>query len=160
DLRALNDSRMRYVFAMRTTSEADIEAARATFIDRNPLGSLEVAGTVDEASLPAQVAIARKLGVKLHAHLLEAEAQRAGDPVALLERAGALALGRDLIVAHAVHLTPAEIQLLGARGAVVSHQPLSNMRLASGIFPWASMKSAGIPIGLGIDGGTNDTTDA
>src|SRR5262249_26025632 len=49
---------------------------------------------------------------------------------------------------------------LAAHGNAVSHQPLSNMRLASGIMPYTDMTDAGIRIGLGLDGGTNDTADA
>jgi len=42
----------------------------------------------------------------------------------------------------------------------VSHQPLSNMWLASGIMRYPDIQEAGLRIGLGLDGGTNDTTDA
>src|SRR5262249_57208822 len=45
-------------------------------------------------------------------------------------------------------------------GVAVSHQPLSNMRLASGIMRYPEMQAAGIRIGIGLDGGTNDTVDA
>jgi 5-methylthioadenosine/S-adenosylhomocysteine deaminase len=41
----------------------------------------------------------------------------------------------------------------------VAHNPLSNMRLASGIMRYADVQNAEIRLSLGLDGGTNDTTD-
>jgi 5-methylthioadenosine/S-adenosylhomocysteine deaminase len=162
DLRALNDSGLRYAFAMQFRPDdplgSAIKAAKAKFIDPNPLGALQVAGQVG-GNLPGAVAIAKELVVKLHIHLLESEAQRKDDPFKILEESGALALGRDFIAAHVIHLIPAEIEELAAHHNSVSHQPLSNMRLASGIIHYAEMKKAGIRIGLGLDGGTNDTAD-
>ena len=45
NLRALNDSGLRYAFAMIGTADdgSDIKAAKAEFIDPNPLGTLQVA---------------------------------------------------------------------------------------------------------------------
>jgi 5-methylthioadenosine/S-adenosylhomocysteine deaminase len=57
-------------------------------------------------------------------------------------------------------MTDAEIKKLAELGASVSHQPLSNMRLASGIMRYPDFQAKGIRIGLGLDGGTNDTIDA
>jgi 5-methylthioadenosine/S-adenosylhomocysteine deaminase len=57
-------------------------------------------------------------------------------------------------------MKPEQIAKFAELGAAVSHQPLSNMRLASGIMPYPQMQAAGIRIGLGLDGGTNDTPDA
>jgi 5-methylthioadenosine/S-adenosylhomocysteine deaminase len=41
----------------------------------------------------------------------------------------------------------------------VAHNPLSNMRLASGIIRLPEMRARGLKVGLGYDGGTNDTSD-
>ena len=81
-------------------------------------------------------------------------------PFEILKNAGAFDLGRDLLAAHAIHVTANEIAKLAELGAAVSHQPLSNMRLASGIIRYPDIQAAGIRIGLGLDGGTNDTIDA
>ena len=44
------------------------------------------------------------------------------------------------------------MKLLGARGASVSHNPGSNMRLGSGIADMRVMLEAGINVGIGTDG--------
>jgi 5-methylthioadenosine/S-adenosylhomocysteine deaminase len=165
NLRALNDSGLRYAFAMIGTAAdgSDIKAAKAEFIDPNPLGTLQVearprAGAVS-GNTKVATAVAKELGVKLHFHLNEHPDERLDEPFKILEDAGAFHLGRDLLAAHSIHMTGAEIAKLAQLGAAVSHQPLSNMRLASGIMLYPNMQAAEIRIGIGLDGGTNDTTD-
>jgi 5-methylthioadenosine/S-adenosylhomocysteine deaminase len=163
-LRALNESRLRYAFAMvpGTTDGADVLAAKAEFIDPNPLARLQIAARTSPLEVTAaQTTIAKEIGgVKLHFHLLEQESDVESDPFGVMEAAGAFDLGRDLLFAHVIHVTDAEIAKIAEVGAAVSHQPLSNMRLASGIIRYADFKAAGIRIGIGLDGGTNDTIDA
>jgi 5-methylthioadenosine/S-adenosylhomocysteine deaminase len=166
NLRALNDSGMRYSFAMfgANFDGSDIRAAKAEFIDPNPLGTLQVASHPApgflELHMAAMVQVASDLGVKFHVHLLENISQVAENPMQILRDSGALALGRDLVTAHDVHLSDADIAELAAADASVSHQPLSNMRLASGIMRYPDIQAAGLRIGMGLDGGTNDTADA
>jgi len=165
NLRALTDSKMRFVFAMFGAQRdgSDIIAAKQEFIDGNPLATLQVA-THPAPFLATRVAdmtaVAQSLGVKLHVHLLENISQVAEDPLGVLQAAGAFALGRDLYTAHSIHLSDADIATLATLDAAVSHQALSNMRLASGIMRYPDIQAAGLRIGLGLDGGTNDTTDA
>jgi 5-methylthioadenosine/S-adenosylhomocysteine deaminase len=163
-LRALNDSHLRYAFAMvpGTPDGSDLMALKAQFIDPNPLGRLQVAGRTSPLNVTKeQTEIAKDIGgVKLHFHLLEQESDVANDPFGVMETAGAFDLGRDLLFAHAIHLNDAQIDKIAEVDAAVSHQPLSNMRLASGIIRYSDLKAAGIRIGIGLDGGTNDTIDA
>ena len=56
------------------------------------------------------------------------------------------------LLAHAIWLDPQEIDCIARRGAGVSHNPQSNMKLASGVAPLPAFLSAGIPVGLGTDG--------
>ena len=164
NVRGLTGAQLRFAFAMFGAARdgADIVALKEAFIDPNPLATLQVA-THPAPGFATHVAeataVAKALGSKLHVHLLAHRSQVAEDPLGLLQAAGALALGRDLYTAHSIHLSDANIATLAGLGASVSHQPLSNMRLASGIMRYPPMQAAGIRIGLGLDGGTNDTTD-
>jgi 5-methylthioadenosine/S-adenosylhomocysteine deaminase len=164
NLRALNDSGMRYAFAMfaQAPDGSDALAAKAQYIDPNPLGTLQLAahpGPFTVAQLQVMTDLAKQTHLKLHVHLLENISQVDEHPMDLLQAAGAFDLGRDLFTAHDCHLSDSDIASLQAIGASTSHQPLSNMRLASGIMRVPEVQSAGIRIGLGLDGGTNDTAD-
>ena len=56
------------------------------------------------------------------------------------------------LLAHAVWLSEEEIAFIADKPAAVSHNPISNMKLASGIASVEAMRAAGIPVGLGTDG--------
>jgi 5-methylthioadenosine/S-adenosylhomocysteine deaminase len=48
------------------------------------------------------------------------------------------------------------MDLLAASGAVVAHNPISNLRLGSGVMPFRALKDRGIPICLGSDEAITD----
>ena len=72
-------------------------------------------------------------------------------PVQVLEQVGLLATPRTLL-AHCVWLDDVEIQLLADYGVGVAHNPVSNMKLASGAARVGAMLAKGIAVGLGTDG--------
>jgi 5-methylthioadenosine/S-adenosylhomocysteine deaminase len=61
------------------------------------------------------------------------------------------ALGPETIVAHAVEVGPAEIELLARAGCAVAHCPRSNALLGCGVAPVAALLEAGVRVGLGTD---------
>jgi 5-methylthioadenosine/S-adenosylhomocysteine deaminase len=67
-------------------------------------------------------------------------------------------LGPRLACAHAVHVTPPDIDRLAATGTVVVHNPVSNMRLGSGIAPLTAFLAAGVAVALGTDGAASNDT--
>lgn len=71
-------------------------------------------------------------------------------PIAELAERGLL--GPETVIAHAVFVDHAEIELLAASGAAVAHCPRSNALLGCGIAPLAELRQAGVPVGLGTDG--------
>jgi 5-methylthioadenosine/S-adenosylhomocysteine deaminase len=73
-----------------------------------------------------------------------------GSPVVYLDRLGVL--DERTLLAHSVWVDDADIAVIAARRTNVSHNPESNMKLASGIAPVAQMLAAGICVGLGSDG--------
>lgn len=104
---------------------------------------------------------ARSLGLKLHIHLCETRkevddclAQHGMTPVRYLDSLGFL--GPDVIAAHVVHVNPEEAAILAERGVTISHCPCSNLKLASGFFPYKLLKEAGCRITLGTDGASSN----
>jgi len=64
------------------------------------------------------------------------------------------------VAVHCVWLDKRELELLLRKGGGVSHNPESNMKLASGVAPIPEMLRRGIPVGLGTDGpASNDNMD-
>lgn len=61
-------------------------------------------------------------------------------------------LGPHTVLAHCVHLTPEELDLLAETSTAVAHCPTSNMKLSSGFAPIPELLQAGIRVGLGSDG--------
>ena len=55
------------------------------------------------------------------------------------------------VLAHAVHLTAEERSLISKRGSKVSHCPVSNSCLSSGLCPVRELLNNGIEVGLGTD---------
>jgi len=64
-------------------------------------------------------------------------------------------LGEKTILAHGVHITPHEIDLLAQSGTWLSHQPRSNMNNAVGVAPVEEMLKQGVKVALGNDGFSN-----
>lgn len=61
-------------------------------------------------------------------------------------------LGPDVLAVHCVNCSSHDIRTLRYHGASVSHNPCSNLYLASGVAPIPEMLAAGITVGLGSDG--------
>lgn len=66
-------------------------------------------------------------------------------------------LDRRTVLAHGVHLTAEELDLLSRRGARISHCPNSNLFLGSGLFRLYRVLDAGVTVGLGTDIGAGTT---
>jgi cytosine/adenosine deaminase-related metal-dependent hydrolase len=75
-------------------------------------------------------------------------------PVAYMESVDWI--GEDVWFAHSVHVNQDEIDLYARTGCGVAHCPTSNMRLASGIAPIVQMLTAGVKVGLGVDGSASN----
>jgi len=60
-------------------------------------------------------------------------------------------LGSDVVAAHCVVLTREDITILKKRGVKVSHNPVSNLKLASGVSPVPKLLKSGVTVALGTD---------
>jgi 5-methylthioadenosine/S-adenosylhomocysteine deaminase len=117
--------------------------------------------TVSEISLKWAKAFADEHGLLFHIHLSETEKevsdcveQHGLRPIQWLEKIGLL--GPNVIAAHVIHVTDEEIALLSKYQVKVVHNPVSNMKLASGAFPYQRMAQAGIELTLGTDGASSN----
>ncbi|BCL39189.1 amidohydrolase [Nostoc sp. MS1] len=100
-----------------------------------------------------------------HSHLLETKAQEklaqekyGYSAVTHLKQIGYL--GDRTSLAHCVWLNDADIAILAETQSTVVHNPLSNLRLGSGIAPILKYRQAGINVTFGCDGASsNDSQD-
>ncbi|MBC7098945.1 amidohydrolase family protein, partial [Candidatus Bipolaricaulota bacterium] len=100
-------------------------------------------------------------GVLLHTHLAETLDEEAFclekfglRPVDYLAELGWLS--GDVWLAHMVHINADEIERIARAGVGVAHCPSSNMLLGSGIAPVVEMLSAGVRVGLAVDGSASN----
>jgi 5-methylthioadenosine/S-adenosylhomocysteine deaminase len=113
--------------------------------------------TVGPEGLRAAWELAAERGGLFSTHAAETRAERLdietryGRPVIRhLDHLGLV--DERTVLAHCVWLDDEEIALLAERGATVSHNPVSNLKLASGIARVADMLAAGVRVTLGTDG--------
>lgn len=104
----------------------------------------------------AQFAADRHLGVQIHISETESEhadclARHGKTPLALFDQYGMWRTGRSL-AAHCVHITQEDMDLMAQRFVCAVHNPVSNLKLASGIAPIPEMMERGVSIALGTDG--------
>ena len=58
--------------------------------------------------------------------------------------------------AHCVWADDEDIEILARKSVTVAHNPVSNLKLASGVMPYVKMKKAGVNIALGTDGAASN----
>ncbi|MBC8081055.1 MAG: amidohydrolase [Gorillibacterium sp.] len=107
------------------------------------------------------VEAAQELNLPLHTHMSETAREVAENeriygmrPVAHLQNLGVFS--RPCLVAHGVHLNSEEIEILAKYDVHVSHNPGSNLKLASGISPVVELLKAGVKVSLGTDGAASN----
>jgi len=107
--------------------------------------------------LKAATDLAVRYDVPLHIHLSETSFEvdesrktHGMPPVTWVKKQG---LFRARVLgAHCVHVDAGEIRDLHQAGAGVSHNPSSNLKLASGVAPVRQMLAEGLHVGIGTDG--------
>ena len=113
--------------------------------------------TVSPKHLEDGKAISDRYGALFSTHAAETQAEQAD----ILNRYGKSVirhlqahdlLGPRSILAHCVHVDTTEIKMMADSGTIVAHNPMSNLKLGSGIAPVSEMLEAGIKITLGTDG--------
>ena len=110
----------------------------------------------DKDLLKGSVDLARELDLKLHIHVAETQnenkiiLERYGKrPLAFLKGLGCLE--QPAIFAHGVELNSSEIADLANSPVSIAHNPISNLKLASGVAPVTNLLAAGVTVGLATD---------
>jgi len=108
---------------------------------------------------------ARERGMGVTVHLAEVQEdveyirqQYGMRPIEFAESVGMV--GPRVLLIHTVWLDEDDIRRLAETGTHITHNPVSNAKLASGIAPVPAMLAAGVNVSLGTDAGTcNNTYD-
>jgi len=106
--------------------------------------------------LEASLELAKEENIPLHIHVAETQEEsgiilkRYGKrPLAFLDELGYL--DHKAVFAHGVELNEAEITRLVDSQVAIAHNPISNLKLASGIAPVVQLQKAGVAVGIATD---------
>jgi len=148
---------------IETPQAALADARRMIAANNRPGGRVQVGlapcmiWTLDDESLRQTRALADELGVLLTIHVAETpfELEHAArvygrSDTEVLSDLGVL--GPDVLAVHCVQCGGRDLDLLRRHNTKVSHNPCSNLYLASGFAPVPEMLTRGITVGLGSDG--------
>jgi 5-methylthioadenosine/S-adenosylhomocysteine deaminase len=107
--------------------------------------------------LAGVAALAEELDLMVHIHVLETRMQAvSGQKMygrTLPEHMDALGfLSPRVCFEHGIWMTPSDIELVRDRGVTIVHNPVSNMKLGSGIAPVPELLRKGVNVALGTDG--------
>jgi 5-methylthioadenosine/S-adenosylhomocysteine deaminase len=109
--------------------------------------------------------LAEELDLVLHIHVLETRMQAvSGQRMygrTLVEHMDAIGfLSPRVCFAHGIWLTPHDLELVRDRDVSIAHNPVSNLKLGSGVAPVPALLAHGVNVALGTDGmSSNDGLD-
>lgn len=105
--------------------------------------------------------LAKELNTGLQVHISETESEhrecieRHGvTPIKFFENAGVLDV--PVTAAHCVWVDEDDMRIMKEHGVTVAHNPVSNLKLGSGIMPYRKMKEIGVNVALGTDGAASN----
>lgn len=119
----------------------------------------EYSNTAHTCEYVAALAQKYNCGVQLHLSETEKEhkegiARRGMTPSEFFEKTGIF--NSRTTAAHCVWLEDGDIEILAKHGVSVAHNPISNLKLGSGVMPLEKMVNAGINVVLGTDGAASN----
>ena len=119
--------------------------------------------SVSAANLVKEAELAEEFGAPLIIHLAETRwevekitTEKGVSPVAYLADLGILS--ERTIAAHCVHVSEADLDLLGEFEVGIATNPVSNLKLASGLAPLPQMLARGLKVSFGTDGAASNNT--
>ena len=119
--------------------------------------------TLSEEFLKFYSELAKKHNMRLHIHACETQkeiddCQKAHHctPIEYLEKLGLLT--DKTILAHSVHLTEKDMDIIKKYDCKVAHCPISNFKLKSGMMAFQKLHQKGITVTLGTDGSASNNS--
>lgn len=98
-----------------------------------------------------------RLNLRFHIHLSETQKEEddclrdyGKSPTALLNDLGLVEKGT--IFAHGIYLSDEDMDIIARKGATIVYNPVSNLKLGSGILDLQKLKDKGINVAIGTDG--------
>jgi 5-methylthioadenosine/S-adenosylhomocysteine deaminase len=134
----------------------------------SPLATFRLGvGTVlsqSERLFEASIAEGKRNGWGVHTHIAEVReeltASRQFFGANTFERARDVGLlDLQVLAAHCVWCNSSDRSIMKAHGVTVSHNPVANMILASGVCPVPQLREAGIAVGIGTDGAASNDSN-
>lgn len=108
-----------------------------------------------------EIAAANKL--LIHTHISETAdenkqiyAETGLTPTQYLDSLGVL--DQRVLAAHCIHLTPGDLEIFREKKVAVTYNPVSNLKLVSGIMPLKEMLAQGITVSIGTDGAQSNNS--
>jgi len=113
--------------------------------------------TVSEESLIWAKEFSDENNIMIHIHISETQnevndcIQKHGKrPIEYLHDIGFLS--SNILAAHVIWVNEKEMQILREHNVKIAHNPISNMKLCSGFFPYKELNKYDLSIALGTDG--------
>ena len=117
--------------------------------------------TASEELLKEVRKLADENNIKIHIHVSETQkeindvsTEKGLRPFEYLDSIGFL--GPDVVCAHSVWLSDEEIEIIKKHDVKISHNPCSNMKLASGVAPVVKLLENDICVAIGTDGASSN----
>ena len=119
--------------------------------------------SVSAANLASEAELAEEFGAPLVIHIAETRweveklaAEKGVSPVAYLADLGILS--ERTVAAHCVHVSEDDVALLAELEVGVASNPVSNLKLGSGVAPVPQMLARGVKVAFGTDGAASNNT--
>ncbi len=117
--------------------------------------------TCSEETLKTCAAFAKEHGLSIHTHLAETKTEHEDcirdhgmTPTEWMEHCGLFDL--PCVAAHGVWLGETDREILKRHDVTVVHNPVSNLKLASGVAPVVELTNEGVNVALGTDGASSN----
>lgn len=161
------------VFSRPSTETDDPLARAAAFVEKYrgrenetriyPGFAPHAVYTCTQETLRETAALAKRYGVLLHTHISETREENRAcqerlrcSPTQAMQEAGCFET--HVLAAHCVHMRPQDYDIFAENSAAVSYNPVSNMKLCSGVMDMTLARSKQVCVSIGTDGSQSNNS--